>query len=108
RGLTNVFISANLKNVGYSKAEILKEGSAIRVFATDPTKTEGPAEWQRVVTIGVFEKHRWIEPGETITDQALVSIAGDDHRAVKLELRLVGSGIEWNATSIIEPEKNSK
>ena len=109
KGLTDVFISAQLKNVGLSKIEISKEGTAIRVFATDATKVDGLAEWQRAITIGVFEKHGWIEPGETITDQALVSIAGNGHKAVRLELRLVERGrIEWNALSIIEPEKNSK
>ena len=108
KSLTNVLISAQLKNVGLSKVAISKEGSAIRVFATDPTKTDGVAEWQRAITVGVFEKHGWIEPGETIIDQALVSVAGVGHKAVKLELRLVGDHIEWNALCIIEPDKNSK
>jgi hypothetical protein len=44
----------------------------------------------------------------TITDQALISVAGVGHKAVKLELRLVGNHIEWNALIIIEQEKNSK
>lgn len=108
KGLTNVLISVQLKNVGLSKVAISQEGSAIRVFATDPTKSDGAAEWQREITVGVFEKHRWIEPGETINDQALVSVAGIGHKAVKLELRLVGEHIEWNALCIIEPDKNSK
>jgi hypothetical protein len=108
RDLTNVRISVQLKNVGLSKVAISQEGSAIRVFATDPTKTDGAAEWQRAITVGVFEKHGWIEPGETITDQALVSVSGVGHKAIKLELRLVGDHIEWNALCIIEPEKNSK
>jgi hypothetical protein len=55
--LSNVFISVQFKNVGLSKAEISKQGSAIRVFGTDPTKTHGASEWQRVITIGVFERH---------------------------------------------------
>jgi hypothetical protein len=107
-GLTNVLISVQLNNVGLSRVAISQEGSAIRVFATDPTKTDGPAEWQRAITVGVFEKHGWIEPGETITDQVLVSVAGVGHKAVKLELRLVGDHIEWNALCIIEPDKKSR
>jgi hypothetical protein len=108
KGLTNVLISVQLKNVGLSKVAISQEGSAIRVFATDPAKSDGVAEWQRAITVGVFEKHGWIEPGETIADQALISVAGIGHKAIKIELRLVGSGIEWNALCIIEPEKSSK
>jgi hypothetical protein len=108
KGLTNVLVAVELKNVGLSRVVISQEGSAIRVFATDPVKTDGIAEWQRAITLGVFEKHGWIEPGETITDQALVSIAGIGHKAVKLEVRLVGNHIEWNALCIIEPEKDSK
>lgn len=107
KGHTNVLISVQLKNVGLSKVAISQEGSAIRVFATDSTKTDGVAEWQRAITVGVFEKHSWIEPGETITDQALVSVPGIGHKAVKLEVRLIGNHIEWNALSIVEPEKNS-
>jgi hypothetical protein len=108
KGLTNVFASVQLKNVGMSKVEISQKGTALRVLATDPTKTDGPAAWEHAVTVGVFESHRWIEPGEPIADQALVSIAGTGHKAVKLELRIVGGGIEWNAISIVEPEKNTK
>jgi hypothetical protein len=108
KGHTNVLIAVQLKNVGLSKVAISQEGSAIRVFASDPTKTDGVAEWQRAITVGVFEKHGWIEPGETITDQALISVAGIGHMAVKLELRLVGNHIEWNALSIVEPQKDSK
>lgn len=108
KGVTNVLISVQMKNVGLSKVGISQEGSAIRVFTTDPAKAEGVAEWQRAITVGVFEKHGWIEPGETITDQALISVAGIGHKAIKLELRLVGNHMEWNALSIIEPEKNPK
>jgi hypothetical protein len=32
-------------------------------LATDPTKTDGAAEWQRTIAIGAFERHGRIEPG---------------------------------------------
>jgi hypothetical protein len=108
KSVTNVLVSVQLKNVGLSKVEISERGTALRVFTCEPAKSEGATEWERVTTLGAFEKHGWIEPGETIADQALVSVAGIGHQAVKLELRLVANGIEWNALSIIEPGKNSK
>jgi hypothetical protein len=47
-------------------------------------------------------------PPFPITEQALISVAGIGHKAIKLELRLISNHVEWNALSIIEPEKNSK
>ncbi len=48
----------------------------------------------------VFEKHKWVEPGETITDQALFALACLDHAGIRLELRIVSHEIEWNSLTI--------
>ena len=108
--------SIALKNVGTSKVEIKQAGTALRVFgsptsATDDAEpsTQASADWKRIVTLSVFEKHGWIESAELIHDQILVAIPADQ-LALKLELRIVGQGLEWNAKKIVpviavEPEK---
>lgn len=96
-----------LKNVGTSKVEIKQAGTALRVFGS-PTSaiddaepsTQASADWKRIGTLSVFEKHGWIESAELIEDQILVAIP-DDQLAIKLELRIVGQRLEWNAKTIV-------
>jgi hypothetical protein len=104
--LTYLIASVQIKNVGLSKLELTQGGSGLRVFSHGlgkPEETPALVEWKRQITVPVFEKHKWIEPGEPISDQMLVTLAGIDHSAIKLEFRIVSNGIEWNSLTIIEP-----
>jgi hypothetical protein len=95
--------SISLKNVGTSKVEIKQEGSALRVFCT-PLRVEAPpqvTEWKRVATLPVFEAHAWIESTETIEDTPLIYLP-PEQLAAKLELRIVGQALEWNAKAIVQ------
>jgi len=108
--VTHVTASVQIKNVGLSKLELSQEGSGLRVFShalARPPDTPAVVEWKRQITLPVFEKHKWIEPGETISDQTLIALAHNDHSAVKLELRIVSNGIEWNSLTIVEPDTQS-
>lgn len=105
--LTHLTASVQIKNVGLSKLELSQEGSGLRVFShalRKPEETPAVVEWQRQITLPVFEKHKWIEPGETISDQTLIALTHLDHSAIKLELRIVSNGIEWNSLTIVEPD----
>ena len=54
--------------------------------------------------LGVFERHGWIEPGETIEESFAAPLpVRNDRAAVRLRLRIVSrhrifKNIEWNAT----------
>lgn len=104
--LTHLATFAQIKNVGLSKLELSQTGTALRVFSHTLSKLENtPAvvEWERKITLPVFAKHDWIEPGESISDELLIALAKIGHSAVKLELRVVSRGIEWNCLTIVEP-----
>lgn len=104
--VTHIFASVQIQNVGLSKLELSKEGTGLRVLSQDstrPDKAAGVVTWKWQMTLPVFERHRWIEPGETISDQNLIALRGEHDSAMKLELRIVSNGIEWNSLSIIEP-----
>jgi hypothetical protein len=93
--------SIQMKNVGLSKVRISQRGSALSAFRSLPGGPGRNVEWGQLVVLPVFEKHAWIEPGETIKDQMLVRVAVAESTALKLDLRIVANGIEWNESSII-------
>lgn len=104
--LTQLTATVQIKNVGLSKLALSQEGTALRVFSQQPTKAKDiptDVEWERLLTRAIFEKHKWIEPGETIVDEMLLALGNsDDLKAIKLELRIVAGGIEWNSRAIVE------
>lgn len=109
--LTHLVASLQIKNVGLSKLELSQEGSALRVFShalNKPEEAPAVVEWNRQITLSVFEKHRWIEPGETISDQMLIALRDINHSAIKMELRIVSNGIEWNSLTIVDPDAKSE
>lgn len=109
--VTQLKASLQIKNVGLSKLGLSPEGTALRVFTSVPAIPGRPAslvDWHRLITISVFTKHRWIEPGETITEQTLFSIDGTGEKDFKLELRIVADHIEWNSLAIIELDAKHK
>ncbi len=101
-GVRHLIATAELKNTGLSKLEIMQVGTALRVLAGRPTQKATAIERARLCTLPVFEAHRWIEPGETIREQVLVGSATDRQIAFKMDLRIVSSGLEWNTMAIVE------
>jgi len=108
--VTHLAARVQINNVGLSKLELSQKGSGLRISSQAPTdlgKMPAIIEWNHQITLPVFEKHRWIEPGETISDQTLIALAHTDRSAIKLELRIVSSGIEWNSLTIVDPDSQS-
>lgn len=99
-----------LKNVGLSRVVITQRGSALQ-FHSALNNVENAADvvnWNREITLAVFEKHGWIEPGESISDQAMIVLTNNEYQALKLSVRLVAGGIEWNSLAIIQPITNKE
>ena len=96
--------TALIKNVGLSKFPIEQRGTGILLISLKaPAPSQGSAKMleEEIGVSEVFTDHAWIEPGETISEDFLVRLPADDERvAMKLDLRVVAAGIEWNAKCI--------
>ena len=100
-----------LKNLGLSRVAIQREGTVVTTFAhssNDYDGSIGAVSWTRLQTSGLFEKHLWIEPGETITDMVVLQLPDDDSRVYRIAARVVAHGNEWNAEAwaVARPEES--
>lgn len=97
---------AQLKNVGLSEVTINQKGTAIIIddqLLVNDVSGAPKVKNERVVVLEVFKAHGWIEPGEPIEESFLRALPEcADRAAVRLRLRIVSSGIEWNSDTIAE------
>jgi hypothetical protein len=94
-----------LKNLGLSKIDIKHEGSALRVFACEEKEAiphVQDVEWQRIRTLKVFEKHQWIESGETIQEQRLIVVPKKNYFAYRAHLRITAKNTQRDVFKVIE------
>ncbi|MGA8687479.1 MAG: hypothetical protein WB623_23975 [Candidatus Sulfotelmatobacter sp.] len=107
---------AQAKNVGLSKVDIEASGTAIVIddMILGTSKKGVPKMVEVDIlggVLGVFERHGWIEPGETIEESFAAPLpVRNDRAAVRLRLRIVSrhrifKNIEWNADAIAELRK---
>ena len=94
----------------FSDTSLQQKGTALRVFGFSKDFAAGQehqgieggeAEWKRITTLSIFEKHGWIESSEIIQDKLLVLLPLDQI-AVRLDVRIVGRGLEWGARAIVK------
>jgi hypothetical protein len=81
-------------NLGSTKLSIRHKGLVLIVrAATVPPGPFQAARWSsdaaQVAVVRIFADHDWIESGETIRDEALVSVVADPAQAYRVELRFV-------------------
>lgn len=105
---TYLHVTVMIKNVGLSKVEIKQDGTSLRIFSAvnDRSAIATSANWDHDGTFSVFSDHSWIEPGETIEDQKLISTPGEDTIAFQAQLRVTDHRTVWYATGVVMPEKN--
>jgi hypothetical protein len=102
--LDYLIVTAVLKNIGVSKIDIQKEGTAVRLFACDELQRGRSArlvKWGRLRTVGVFEEHGWIEAAERIEDSMIFRLP-PNQTAIRVEVRVVAKGIQWKSHAVIE------
>jgi hypothetical protein len=101
---------ARVKNVGLSKVTFDRSASGFRVFtiqSQDAPTAMCPVEWNRERTLDVFKDHDWIEPGETIEDNWLLSLPTlQQHTVFRLEIKLAGAKTDWYASAMVELAAN--
>jgi hypothetical protein len=95
-----LLISYQLKNVGQTKYTIRQKGTYVGVFAISEKGDE-----ERVLALEIFKDHGWIEPGEQIHETRIAPISNPEtFIALKLQLRVVSRGLEWNVSSIVSED----
>jgi|SRR5689334_10893813 len=103
-----------LKNVGSSEVKFANEALNLEPFAERSHAVVPPEEaakyklwttdWESLSPLRVFANHAWIEPGETIRDEALLEILIDEIIAYRIDFVIMAGGITWRATSIVSPK----
>jgi hypothetical protein len=102
-------ITITVKNVGLSKVDLHQDGTGLRVFGARSGWATKPmaADWDHLGTLSTLTAHSWIEPGETVEDQILFVVPGENTIAFRAELRVSDSRTVWGATGLGLPENES-
>lgn len=103
-----IHVQIVLKNIGASKVTLRQQGTGLSVSGLAEAQPVAPttASWVCFRIFEIFLDHAWIEPGETIADDLLLSLEVPRPATVMLHARLVLSrsilrNIEVNARAVI-------
>jgi hypothetical protein len=104
-GRDYAIVSISLKNVGVTDVKIQQKGSALRVFgcvnrSEDEPSLDSDIDWNRIITLSIFEKHGWIQSSELIHDKLLVSLPSMQI-ALRLDVRIVSKGLVWRGRGMV-------
>jgi hypothetical protein len=100
---TTLMATLKIKNVGLSRVDIRQKGTALRVLSANemtPSAIVTP-NWGHLGTFSVFERHGWVEPGETIDENRLLVLPGANDRDYLFELHIGAGKLVWIVTSIV-------
>ncbi len=104
----NIQVTSILKNVGLSKVNITREGTAICAYSyqvpDDVTDIEKVYWGEPIGAFPVFENHRWVESRETIEDNILLSVKKENNQVFRFQLRVVARKISWTSDEILFPK----
>jgi hypothetical protein len=82
-----------LKNIGASQVDLLQRGTGLRVSGLADEVQGQPAvvavAWEAFRIFPILERHAWIEPGETVSDEMLLDLGVDKPVTTLFEARLV-------------------
>jgi hypothetical protein len=79
-----------VKNIGATKTDLVQDGTGLiaqRMASAAPEGVQTVA-WANVAGCQILERHKWIEPGETVSEDVLVGLGFDEPTTVRLEARL--------------------
>lgn len=80
-----------VKNIGLSKITLIQKGTGLRASLLAENQPSPPARssWRDGRVYTILDKHAWIEPGETVSDELLVHLGVSKSEPTMLEARLV-------------------
>lgn len=104
--VTYLIVTTQVKNVGLSKIEFDRNGSALILFeynASSESEIHTVSD-QRLTAFEVFTKDdRYIEPNEIIEGQRLIAMPKALKLAYRLEIEIASTaGYTWRANNIVE------
>ena len=105
-GVNYLIATTQIKNVGLSKIEFDREGSALILFEYTPSPENEihTVADSRLTSFDVFsEKDRYIEPNEIMEGHRFIAVPGTLKLAYRLEVEIASTaGFTWRATNIVD------
>lgn len=108
-GIAFLVIHSEVKNVGHSKIA-LGASSGIDVQLDNGESLPGESgrrlpiqsiRWKKPTSFPVFREHDWIESGETIREEMMLALSGEDLMSVKVALHIAVGAITATAMTIV-------
>jgi hypothetical protein len=101
-GMHFLWVRVVVKNIGASVVELLQKGTGLRLSILAPEQPEPPAPttWSSLKVFAILGRHDWVEPGETVSDDILLSL-GPGPQLVLAETRLVWSRKRGDANIVV-------
>lgn len=100
-------VTATVKNTGASIIPFYLEDSILEISGGDHSYRQiaDSTVWKKLATVSFTDKHKWIEPAETIQVLWLIDLpTNSTYSALKSELTIAGEKSYWKADTIIERE----
>ncbi len=81
----------SVKNIGASNVTLLQKGTGLRVSILAPDQPAAPVStaWESLKVFEILGEHRWIEPGETVSDDLVLDLGASEPVLTLFEARLV-------------------
>ncbi|MDP9070439.1 MAG: hypothetical protein M3N68_03975 [Actinomycetota bacterium] len=95
-----------VKNIGTSVVELAQEGTGLRLSRISSIPEEaGQIKWQKLTVFPILAEHQWIEPGETVSDDLLVTVPVPASEPTLFETRLVWTWRESEGNIVVFARK---
>ena len=104
-------VTAQLKNIGSSKVDIVQEGTLIGLYLYEPKSDKSYAaeeDWSRSEASPILKNHHWIEPGEMVEEPVLFVIPDNDDVIYKALFRVNTPKTTLMVEAIIEADAGSE
>ena len=97
----------HLKNVGLAQTKIIEVGTGVSIYALRLVELEDgtrKTSKEEIVVLPLFEKHGWVEPGESISDPFVAVLPERKGRllGVRTVVMISNGKIVWQAAQFTE------